>query len=111
MMSKTEDAWAAGLFEGEGSVGLNQGRYLYIQMATTDKDVLQRFAAWGSLTVTGPYKYTNNRKPYWRVAVQGKLAYNAMERMLPYLGERRTTRYNEIRERSSTSSFYRIKSD
>ena len=68
----TEQAWAIGLFEGEGCISIRDEKsrgYVYkrvqLQLATTDEDVLQRFlAAVGKGRINGPYTRGTN-KPYW----------------------------------------------
>lgn len=60
-------AWAAGLFEGEGCFYLKTkpNRVATAQLATTDKDVLDKFRSIiGFGVVAGP-TIRNNYKPYW----------------------------------------------
>jgi hypothetical protein len=68
----TERAWAAGFFDGEGSVGfVKQGRNrkLLVSIAQVDRQALDRFraAVVGRGTVYGPYqqKARGPRKPYF----------------------------------------------
>ena len=73
-----ELAWAAGLFDGEGTVGLRlngvkQGQYrrIGLRVGMTDKDTVERFADVLGLVVTGPRlssKYPN-AKAIWEVRV------------------------------------------
>ncbi len=45
MTSSTDIAWAAGLFEGEGSITLQKdGRRVSLALGMTDEDVVRRFA-------------------------------------------------------------------
>ena len=62
MTTETEIAWAAGLFEGEGSIGFRGGSrgyvyaYLNLQLRSTDQDVVYRFHQIISEgNVNGPY--------------------------------------------------------
>lgn len=77
-------AWAAGLFEGEGTIvhrktnGSKNGWTLSI--SSTDKDVLEKFfKIVGCGKLYGPYGYANDsnrrrehHKPYWRWSVADK---------------------------------------
>lgn len=97
-----EIIWAAGLFEGEGSICVHTsaGKYVYkrvhLALSTTDEDVVRRFhAAVGLGTINGPYQGTNKR--YWQWRVTGTKARVVLERLLPYLGERRTAKAEEVK--------------
>jgi hypothetical protein len=99
----SETAWAAGLFEGEGSIThslpvlAKPGRRLaQLSMGSTDLDVLARFRdAVGFGKVYGPYK-TNGRntpagrKPIyqWRISRINEVQ-TVLRMFWPYLGERR----------------------
>lgn len=68
-MESVELAWAAGLFEGEGSCFARKKdsghHYIELSLASTDEDVLRRFHdAVGVGTVHGPRKLPG-RKPIW----------------------------------------------
>jgi hypothetical protein len=67
--NKTDIAWAAGLFEGEGciSYGERPSRRLMLRLCSTDEDVVQRFREIvGVGSIYGPVSRTNKRhKPYW----------------------------------------------
>jgi hypothetical protein len=108
-MNPYDTAWAAGLFEGEGCFSMQRrsgkGRgsvrhvLLTATMATTDEDVLRRFAtAVGMGNVTGPRTHSRDGKPVWYWSVSGEkvpLLYALLE---PGLGERRRARYAELFE-------------
>jgi len=69
-VSHTDYAWAAGLFEGEGSFSLINypgiSRGIKASMCSTDEDVLHRFCRIVNVgRVGGPYK-NSTHKPYWR---------------------------------------------
>ena len=69
---KTERAWAAGFFDGEGTVvAFRPERYKTAQVtlaiAQLERATLVRFrAAVGAGTITGPYKYKTNQRPYYK---------------------------------------------
>lgn len=97
--------WAAGLFEGEGTVWAKKGptgrSYLRISLATTDLDVLERFAA--IVRATRIYKWTKpagNQKQTYGVHVQGAQAVAIVsdQRFYSQLGNRRRSRIDEILE-------------
>jgi hypothetical protein len=85
--------WAAGLFEGEGSM-TNSGGCLDVRLKMTDEDVVRRFEeVVGYGTVYGPYNYEYGdgikRKPHW---VWVALSYDALEvldLLWAWLGQRR----------------------
>jgi hypothetical protein len=87
-----ELAWAAGLFEGEGSIYAepkNGRHYLRFCLSTTDKDVIDRFAAVMECgKVYGPYAGTNKQRYDWRTKNHGD-AVRAATLLWPWLGERR----------------------
>lgn len=91
-MNEHEVAWAAGLFEGEGSVyaeDQNGRRYLRFCLTSTDEDVIQRFARIvGVGKVYGPYAGTNKPRYDWRTmkAADGSAA---AVLLAPWLGQRR----------------------
>lgn len=97
--------WAAGLFEGEGSISpLRRGEHTYpnLQLAMTDEDVVARFvAAVGVGRMRGPYgpyesKDGSVRKPAWQWSASGVNARAIMAWMLPLLGARRRARWEEL---------------
>jgi len=93
MMDTTLDiAWAAGLFEGEGSIthGGEPHRKLKLTLKMTDEDVVRSFAGvLGVGRVYGPYQYKGNRKLVWEWTAVTAQAQAALERLLPYLHSRR----------------------
>lgn len=97
-----EFAWAVGLFEGEGTMGVYQwakrgDKIVVMGVGMTDEDVIRRFhRAVGFGRVTGPHK-NRNVKPIWRWRLQNHRDSHALlVRMLPYLGERRRARAVDI---------------
>ena len=102
-MSDIEIAWAAGLFEGEGTITSakrpNGKRHLRLALGSTDEDVVRRFhAAVGVGSVGGPYgPYVEGRKPHWQWHSACRKANQALDLLLPHLGERRVARAEEVR--------------
>jgi hypothetical protein len=86
-------AWAAGLYEGEGSCSLIHGgrRRLYPQLclASTDRDVVYRFhSVVGFGGVVGPYVRVG-RKPFWHWRGHGWEAVRLfLTQFGPYLAKR-----------------------
>lgn len=103
MARKIEDvAWAAGLFEGEGSCFVGSGqRQPIVSLVMTDEDVVRRFAR--ILGVGNVHSYaTPPRKRYWRWSVQSKDDVLVVLGLLfPFLGERRAARAAEVIERAT----------
>jgi hypothetical protein len=85
--SKTELAWAAGFFDGEGNANASGGTFA-LRMPQIHPEVLERFrSAVGLGKVYGPYPATQpNRQPQWRYEVAGLSAKIAYEQIRPYLG-------------------------
>lgn len=97
MFDKT--AWAAGLFEGEGSASISlKKHYCYLQLASTDKDVLDRFANWADCgSVTYCPKRPHQTKDSWKWQVGNrKDVSRLLEAMLPYMGDRRAHKFLDI---------------
>lgn len=103
MASEAEIAWAAGLFEGEGSISIarrfRDGRTVYMRLnvTSTDKDVLERFAVVvGCGKAVGRHR-GGPHKPIWdweanRVEDTGRV----ISLLRPWLGQRRLARLAEI---------------
>jgi hypothetical protein len=101
-------AWAAGLFEGEGSFIAAERRdargYMYrstaAQLTSPDLDVLERFAdVVGFGTVTGPYGGEQAHwKQYWTWTTSAAPDVIAViDLLLPYLCSRRRAKAVEVR--------------
>lgn len=97
-----ELAWAGGLFEGEGCIGIKQQasenwKGLRMQLSMCDEEPVVRFAnAIGVGKVYGPYR-TNHPtlKPVYTWSVVGKAAIAAAWVLYPWLGTRRRTKLAE----------------
>lgn len=101
----TNMAWAAGLFEGEGSFTIHKSRnptrkdgwtniriYPAASLSMTDKDVMERFAKIvGMGNVTGPYKTKGRegKKDKFMWMVINKKALLLADMFRPFLMERR----------------------
>lgn len=97
-------AWAAGLFEGEGTFVCARRRdrfYLRALISMSDRDVLERFA----LAVQGRHepsivKRTASThlgiKLMWKLEYSGTEAIRVANLLRPWLGQRRTARLDEI---------------
>lgn len=109
MATEAEQAWAAGVFEGEGTIvtfgPTKRQRSLSVSM--TDEDVIRRFAAVvGVGKIYGPYGYANGKsrrrehhKQYWRWTAATKHSVLAAAQMfLPWMGQRRAQKLNEAIE-------------
>jgi len=103
MSQSAEDiAWAAGLFEGEGSITQSGGR-VRLSLKMTDEEPVRRFAKIIQRgTVYGPYAYErradgHERKPFWAwVCYDRAEAGVTIERLAPWLSTRRLARAHEL---------------
>lgn len=96
-------AWAAGVIEGEGWIGLRRGHSPGIRVAMADEDVVRRLhEVTGVGTFGGPYdrtKYGPDRKPMWLWQVQDTAeARHLMIRLRPFMGARRTAAIDHVFE-------------
>lgn len=86
-----EAAWAAGIFEGEGSIYYYKAKNRWtLQVQMTDEDVVRRLQeVLGCGSVTGPH-FRKDWKPTWswKSAAQGDVTH-VLALFLPYLGLRR----------------------
>ena len=108
-----EFAWAAGFFDGEGSVYVTRrprvsgnGMYLMLNLQVVQSghkcpSTLVRFAEaigfkgviWGPLVDKKDSKY--HRKPRWGVRLNGrKNVIDAMERLMPYLSDEKRSQWS-----------------
>ena len=102
-MTSADVAWAAGLFEGEGSilVPTERMRSIRLRVGSTDRDVLDRLVQVIGGKVRGPYQPNGRntppgRKPIYMWEVQGtNPAQQVLRLFWPYLGIRRRARAAE----------------
>lgn len=99
----TEIAWAAGLFEGEGSFGAYKCRTTWnvtAQIMMTDLDVLERFASVvgiGKAVLVPRSATTSGRKQIYRWRVNGKADTRyVIALLLPWLCSRRRAKALEV---------------
>jgi hypothetical protein len=95
---KTEYAWCAGFYDGEGSAEV-ANRRAQIKAAQVDREPLDRMKSALGGKVYGPYgpydRSRPNTKPIYVWCAYGPGALTAMRRMWPYLGNRKKDQYIE----------------
>lgn len=102
--------WLAGLLEGEGSFTLNRGLFPTIGLAMTDYDVVEKAAKiMGVNNIYLEKKTKQGWKDAYRAQLIGYHAVRVMERIKPYMGERRTKKINEVLIMWNSLSHYREK--
>lgn len=101
--SEAEIAYAAGLFEGEGSVCLQKptrnGHTPNVRLTInmTDLEPLQRIQSIFGGRVTGPYARGEGRKDMWRWCLSQVIGVRkAASLMFPWLSPRRQQRMAEL---------------
>ena len=93
-MTQSDIAWAAGLYEGEGSLIKRTGRTTWqLTIKSTDLDVLQKFLNIfdvGSIHFCTAPSLKPHWKPIWQYAVSNKGGmHKILTAILPHLGSRR----------------------
>ena len=93
-------AWAAGLFEGEGSWYARRcGDFVYARasLASTDEDVVRRFFAVVGCGAVHREADRPGRKPIWRWQVQSRVDFAAIaDQLKPWLGTRRLQQLADV---------------
>ncbi len=79
----------AGLLEGEGSFLRKPNGGIQITLEMTDQDIVERMMELGGNVYSYPAR-KEGWKPTWRWSINGQEAYDLAERLLPFLGKRRT---------------------
>lgn len=100
MATKEEVAWAAGLFEGEGTISVSSGT-VTVRVRNTDDWVIERFADIVERgTVYGPYSHNGRngfrRKPFWDWVAQAYDALDVLALLGTWLSPRRLDRAYEL---------------
>ena len=101
-MADAHIAWAAGLFEGEGTITLCSGRARLAIKMTDEETVLRFYKTIGAGKVYGPYpnrageKDGYARSDYWLWLVEGKEAAEVAMSLYPWLGQVRRDRVDEV---------------
>lgn len=104
-------AWAAGLFEGEGTIAQEYPGHLRLMLKMTDEDVIRRLAEAVGGRVYGPYVPRPQRdgyirKPCWVWTSSSVLhAKQLLAAWWPWLGWRRRARARQVLE--DVVAFYR----
>lgn len=103
-MNNNELHWVAGLFEGEGTFHISQGRAISIGLTSTDMDVLQRLQSLAG----GQIYHIAKRKSHWKESWIWRMPRDEsvalVEQLLPLLGERRRVRGGEYLRLASKRS-------
>ena len=93
ILKDTEAAYAAGIFDGEGSVYVSSGRalangekqfFLCVSINNTNEEMIRLMQNWfgGSISRTAE---TGNRKGLWRLRMYSRVARNFLTTVRPYL--------------------------
>ena len=99
-MSKTELAWAAGFFDGEGWVGTDAvsksgGMYLRVYVPQKFRRVLDRFQkAVGVGKVNGPHKHGPGRSFQFQCSASGDVK-TIFTKLKPYLDQIKTRQFED----------------
>ena len=100
-MSTSEVAWAAGLFEGEGTITHSGGRPR-LALKMTDDWPVRRFAEIVGGSVYGPYRNRTGehdgypRKDFYMWVAEGKAGARAARMMEPFLSPARLKRLDDL---------------
>ena len=97
MTEETSVAWAAGLFEGEGCITIDNRspNHRRLLMGMTDEDVMQKFVdVVGAGKLYGPYSYSGDKakyKQFWQWSIGKKPeVVRILKMFIPYFGKRRS---------------------
>lgn len=90
-MTTAEKAWAAGFFDGEGSVAaaIQHGYSQFaLRIVSTHLDTLKKFQTWfgGTITPMKLQKFQNKRSYVWHVS--GKKSRECAKTLLPFSQEK-----------------------
>ena len=93
-----EWAWVAGIIEGEGCVAhYEKFRQTYLAVEMKDLDILERLQRITNLGNIRKKSARGNSKETYLWSVQNKPGVKLIcERILPYMGERRTAKMKEV---------------
>jgi hypothetical protein len=98
-MTDWQIAWAAGLFEGEGSWIVTRGKSAQAYLGMRDRDAVERFmeiVGMGSIKVQRRAHENHSDMYYWRVTNVREVR-RLIDMFYPYLCERRRTKADDIR--------------
>ena len=101
MNMSIEEAWAIGLFEGEGCISVEKRCWsAFMRVKTTDLDVAERLKeVWGGRVYEATMSPSNKKQPYcW--TLQNKPVVRAiLVRILPFLSDRRACKASDAIDR------------
>lgn len=103
-MTREDDlavAWFAGLFEGEGCFAFHAKASVGLQIMTTDMDIAYKCVEVAGGKVCGPYAPRSNgikERYVWYLSRKNDVT-DLINKMLPYLGARRSVKAKEALER------------
>jgi hypothetical protein len=108
-MTEAETAWLAGLLEGEGSFFMKRQTRRWkphtpahtystpkIKVGSTDLDVIQRVAELWGTRLEFHRRRQDHWKDQWVVCKAGAPAVEIMRQVLPWMGERRSAKIQEV---------------
>jgi len=98
-VSTKDIAWLAGLLEGEGCFRFDSKAHLVIQLAMTDRDVVDRAAALLGGAVCEKKPKAAHHKMQYLVRVFGARAAGWMMTFWPFLGQRRRQKVEDCLSR------------
>jgi len=97
--TEVENAWAAGLLEGEGSFFTKtNGHTPIVSCQMTDLDVLDSLHSLFGGNLRSYDKRESHHKQSWTWSISGDKAINLLEKILPYMHQRRTEKIHTIIE-------------
>lgn len=92
-----EIAWAAGLYEGEGTCCISHGSAIVSIVMTDLKPVQWFFETIGCGKIYGPYQYKKMYKPWYRWSVCGWSNVNDIfDKLKPWLADRRIQQFEKV---------------
>ena len=89
-----EFSWFVGLYEGEGSLVMNRGRWpnMCLKLDMTDEDTIERASKFLGVSYRPYGPYGSSKKVWYRTKKQGGRKsglYDLLMKMRPYLSKRR----------------------
>lgn len=96
-LTPLEEAWLAGLLEGEGCF-THRGPYIQVFYASTDRDVVERACTLLGSNLGEQRRYVAHHSPVYRTSVSGERAVALLSAIRPWMGERRGAKIDSILE-------------
>lgn len=92
-VTPVEVAWLAGIYEGEGSCAITNGRAIRVEIVMTDKDVMERIQFTTGLgSIRTVPRRTEDYKEAYRWSIGSSDAVTFLQTIMPWLGSRRKER-------------------